>query len=529
MGVPSTPGWVIAPDSYQGQDVLGLRTPVQRIGNDCLDGVTTTTPSLRYLSIFCWLVRNYWVQRRPADLAAFHDFVWRSEFALVVGNKLVNPGATGLLGAQEAQRIVAEAQSRFAVEQLAQGNVAGTYGNVAVQLHLTAPSDSPVPRLTEGRGAALADAVGEVLDRTALGHQLAQQGPPSVMEREKLAQLGEAARIDQPTPAERELLGEALVPTSPLDAAERRRCGSYGLALHHAELIGQNATRSSFIGFVASSVEVPPALVRIRGAWRFYLTRDMLAVLHERALQAVVLSTETLADGDGLVTARSVLEHMLSAGEHNEILREFDLLPAARDVATVTIRELHDRLAYRTADAVVEAGCLRWRDPLQEEALMRRSWSADESIIALLPVAWLLVCRRNLPVLEEAHARGPRIARAGWGRMGLTEVVAPTVARWLEDDVTLLGAMAELARRTVDQHLRIVWGRRRTDPHRDAAVLSVDGESWRVRETYHGGRSLTRLEQAFGWLDTLGWWSESGLTDAGQAAYVRALASAEAP
>ena len=159
---------------------------------------------------------------------------------------------------------------------------------------------------------------------------------------------------------------------------------------------------------------------------------------------------------------------------------------------------------------------------------MGRSWTAESAVLVLLPVAWLLACRRNAPMLEEAGSRAVGIAGAGWGRMGLVEVIAPTVARWLAEDTSLLAAMAELVRRTVDQHLRIVWGRRRSDPRRDAATLTVDGDAWRFRASYYGGRSLTRLEQAFGWFETLGWWSEAGLTEAGHAAYARALAGAEA-
>jgi len=54
------PSWVdIGGEQIQGLDLLGLRLPVQAIGNSLLDGVTTITPSVRYLSLLAWIVHSY--------------------------------------------------------------------------------------------------------------------------------------------------------------------------------------------------------------------------------------------------------------------------------------------------------------------------------------------------------------------------------------------------------------------------------------------------------------------------------------
>ena len=42
-----------------GLDLLGLRLPVQFIGGTLLDGVTTVTPSVRYLAFRAWLIHRY--------------------------------------------------------------------------------------------------------------------------------------------------------------------------------------------------------------------------------------------------------------------------------------------------------------------------------------------------------------------------------------------------------------------------------------------------------------------------------------
>jgi hypothetical protein len=45
------PDWIsFEADKSEGLDLLGLRAPVQHIGNQRFDGVTTVTPKLRYLS-----------------------------------------------------------------------------------------------------------------------------------------------------------------------------------------------------------------------------------------------------------------------------------------------------------------------------------------------------------------------------------------------------------------------------------------------------------------------------------------------
>lgn len=47
----AAPDWVsFEADEIEGLDLLGLRAPVQAIGNELFNGVTTVTPKLRYLS-----------------------------------------------------------------------------------------------------------------------------------------------------------------------------------------------------------------------------------------------------------------------------------------------------------------------------------------------------------------------------------------------------------------------------------------------------------------------------------------------
>jgi hypothetical protein len=51
------PDWIIFDaNKTQGLDLLGLRAPAQEIGNSLLNGLTSVTPKLRYLSVLSWIV-----------------------------------------------------------------------------------------------------------------------------------------------------------------------------------------------------------------------------------------------------------------------------------------------------------------------------------------------------------------------------------------------------------------------------------------------------------------------------------------
>ena len=77
MSVPDTrpaPDWVdIGADVIRGLDLLGLRLPVQTLGYGLLNGVTTITPSIRYLSLHAWIVHGYAQSRGPDRWDDFRD------------------------------------------------------------------------------------------------------------------------------------------------------------------------------------------------------------------------------------------------------------------------------------------------------------------------------------------------------------------------------------------------------------------------------------------------------------------------
>lgn len=66
-----TPTWVdLFRDPQPGLDLTGLRAVAQVISGELLDGISTVTPSVRYLSLRAWIVNAYRQKRIREGLLA---------------------------------------------------------------------------------------------------------------------------------------------------------------------------------------------------------------------------------------------------------------------------------------------------------------------------------------------------------------------------------------------------------------------------------------------------------------------------
>jgi hypothetical protein len=102
MTVP-VPDWVsFEADKTAGLDLLGLRAPVQALGNELFDGVTTVTPKLRYMSVISWIVWRYAQARLPEKRSSFFEFAAAQESAFVMANRLKSRAVTQLVGVEGA-------------------------------------------------------------------------------------------------------------------------------------------------------------------------------------------------------------------------------------------------------------------------------------------------------------------------------------------------------------------------------------------------------------------------------------------
>ena len=106
MPVPP-PDWVsFDANKTQGLDLLGLRAPVQAIGNNLLNGLTSVTPKLRYLSVLTWIVWRYAEGRMPDSWPAFMRFAAAQEAAIVMANLVHDRTTLALIGIGKARSFV---------------------------------------------------------------------------------------------------------------------------------------------------------------------------------------------------------------------------------------------------------------------------------------------------------------------------------------------------------------------------------------------------------------------------------------
>ena len=69
------PDWVdCEAKPIRGLDLLGLRLPAQNIGVSLLSGITTISPTIRYLAVRCWMVRTFELTGLPASKTVWEDF-----------------------------------------------------------------------------------------------------------------------------------------------------------------------------------------------------------------------------------------------------------------------------------------------------------------------------------------------------------------------------------------------------------------------------------------------------------------------
>jgi hypothetical protein len=127
--------------------------------------------------------------------------------------------------------------------------------------------------------------------------------------------------------------------------------------------------------------------------------------------------------------------------------------------------------------------------------------------------------------VRENGQRHSSLSYQGWRRMGLRDVILPELERFHRENRSLREVAAELAYRTVQQHMQITWSRLQVDLRRDVALLTAEGNKWFSRgKGFGGGRTASRLQQASGWLAQLRLIDGGGITADGEMVLERALA-----
>lgn len=529
------PEWVeLGAKPNRGLDLTGLRLPVQAIGNSLLDGITTITPSVRYVSFFSWIALSYLNARRPDNWRSFQSFAEPVETAIAIGNILRNRQVTGVVGALGAARAVDAAADPAPLTALVEQAAANIYFNPCLQLKFLMAPKIEVPGLSTERGVPLAEFISGAVGNTRLGARFSSGEVISDATLSDLKEFGEATYIAGISEQESDLLINGLLPVTPKSDEEFRRIGTYGCVLGIADVVGGIPAEDDFFE-EAQQVNrtLPQALQGVLNGWFRYLIRDSVAVGHEYLLQELTQTLLMVSKSRTGVPSSEVISVLLQDVQtQNDALVAVGLLHSGENAHEITFNQLYSRIDESTAgDRIVDQGLSRWSGPISELALITAIRSSPAKALALLPVIWCMAAIRasswQNPLSNPFDGRGG----LGWNSIGVHEVITPTVKKFADENWRLNRVMAELALRTIEQHLRVSWSRMAVDVGHDVALLTTEGDRWQPRlgekhvADYRAGRSASRIYQVISWLQQLNLIDKAGLTSRGKTAYQRVLST----
>ena len=527
MTVP-VPDWVsFEADKTAGLDLLGLRAPVQALGNALFDGVTTVTPRLRYMSVISWIVWRYAQARLPEERSSFFDFAAAQELAFVMANRSTSRSIIQLVGAEGADNELDTGKKRLDLKRLTKNIAFNIYVASSRQLNLTKQADSGLNKLSEQRGEALAKEFDKVIQGSAYGARLSKRPRIDKISRDELDELAGPLAVAAIPRGERDILIDAVVPSKPIDAAEWRRLRNYALLLWLVQMKEASVGEGDVFEVAQHPPEeLPRCLATTVDGWLAYLVRDCLAVCHEAVFGAVMRQVDRdHAIRNAPALANEVVAALVaSAPEKDDALRHFRILKNGETVEGLSFRTVLERVQNLCSKGrTVNDGLARWEGGPSETDLYDHAASSDDAAVGLLPVAWCLALQR---APQEAADGAGRHDLSGTGKIfqiGIADVIRPKVAEFLTQDRTYRDVMAELVMRTVQQHLRVAWKRFSTPRGKDVSVLIADTESWSRNNGFRPGRTASRLSVAIDWLAQLRLTSEDGLTKSGERTLERSL------
>lgn len=531
MHIPA-PDWVsFDANKTQGLDLLGLRAPVQALSNHSLNGLTSVTPKLRYLSVLTWIIWRYAECRLPANRSDFIRFAAAQEAAIVMANLVHDRTTLALVGVGKARAYVDSGRRTLPLEALVQNIAFNIYTSASLQLHLTFEETATgLLGLSKERGLPLARAFDRIVGATQYGARLANRRVFGRVPRADIEQLGKRMCLDDFPEREKAILVDALFPVNPIDDAERRRITTLALLLWLAARKQAWIDQSDLFDAAREPpARVPNAFKTALDGWLDYQIRDVIAVTHEAVMDAVLGEVDSLSTPRRApALASDVVAALLSAiDEHNDALRLIGLLEEAETINHISFAEVSDRVRRACQNLqTFEQGLRRWRGGLSEHQLCEAALGSGAAAAALLPIAWCLGAYRVSPEHRQGHRFRDVANIGGFFQIGLLAVIIPKLDEFIRDESTYLQVMSELIVRTVQQHLRVTWQRLATQGQ-DVSVLVADLETWARNNVFRAGQTESRLGVAVGWLQQLDLIDEDGITINGQRVLDRALATLE--
>ena len=319
---PAAPSWVdFAPNSVRGLDLLGLRLPVQAIGLSLLDAVTTISPKVRYLSFRTFVADAYRSAPGPPidSYDAFMSFAVPAETAFALGNALIEPDATNIVGIDKAHELLAVESEQITFERLVAQPALTLYARPAEALGLVGIRPDGAPSIGREVGHPLAQRLRDTWGTTAIGQRLRRGETLISADREDLKEFGRACTIAELLDDERQLLIDAIMPEKPSrDAVERVRSCALLLYLSRqgsTEHSNRLLTEAELMRAARLPGQTFPAVLRPSlDGWLIYQVRDCLAVVHEAALGEVVSFLNAEGRSPGGLLAGEVIGQLLADG-----------------------------------------------------------------------------------------------------------------------------------------------------------------------------------------------------------------------
>jgi hypothetical protein len=529
MPLPA-PNWIsFEAEQTEGLDLLGLRAPVQRIGNQLFNGVTTVTPKVRYLSVLTWIVWRYSQAHLPNSWKSFIAFAEAQEAMIVMANRLKSRSILNLVGVTKADKLLDSGESTLPMERLAQQVAYNIYVTTSRQLNLTHDENSAFAGLTKERGVELAKSFDRAIDSTAYGKDLARDARKNRITRRRLEELADGVFLDRIPGEERTILIDAIIPQKP-EHGEQERVANYALLLWLAKAKRRRVEEGDV--FEAAAVlprGLPVCLLPVLDGWLEYMIRDSIAVTHEAVFDAVMrqIDIESAKRGAPALAADVVASLLNETDEHNSLLRQLGLLGPRESVEKLTFVSLRERIHRACADREsINGGLRRWHGGLIETTLYDMALKAGASSAVFLPVAWCVAAERIAPEMFKLSGEARRVLGLGsLFQIGIEDVILPKLDEFARERRSVREVMAELITRTVQQHLRVAWTRFSPPQGKDVSVLVADHDTWARNNGFRAGRTDSRLWVAIDWLYQLGLIIDDGLTARGERILDRSLAT----
>lgn len=527
MSIP-VPDWVsFEADKTVGLDLLGLRAPVQALGNELFDGVTTVTPRLRYMSVISWIVWRYAQARLPNERSSFFEFAAAQESVIVMANRLKSRTVTQLVGSDGADDELDTGKKRLDLKRLTKNIAFNIYVASSRQLNLTKQIDGGLNKLSEERGEALAKEFDKILQASVYGARLTKKPGITKITRDELDKLAAPLSIVSIPRGERDILIDVVIPSKPVDEAERRRVRNYALLLWLVQANERSVDEADvFEAAQCIPEDLPICLTGTVDGWLAYLVRDCLAVCHEAVLGAVMRQVDREHAVRHAPTLANDIVGALAAdaSDKDEALRSFRILKKGETTASLSFRTAFERVrSLCRKEKMVTKGLARWEAGLSETELYGYATSSEDAAVALLPIAWCLALERAPQETADKRGSYDLSGIGGLFQIGIEAVVRPNIQQFLREDRSYSDIMAQLVVRTVQQHLRVAWKRFSTPRGKDVSVLIADTETWSRNNGFRPGRTASRLSVAIDWLSQLRLTSEDGLTKTGERVLKRSI------